>query len=682
MERRAEHESLFEDADFPAKTSSLALSDVTPIFKLQGVISWLRPQEICKSPQLFPPDLTQAHAKQGVLGDCWLLCACTMLLKSKHLMDQVLPQGQPQWGQQGYDGSFLLRFWQRGGWVEVRVDDRLPCIDNKLCFSQCLCPSAFWVALLEKAYAKLHGSYEALWAGQVSEALVDLSGGVAERWSLPSSGEEEEEEVEVEEEEKRGDAPPARRRRRRELRLSEAVREACAVSCSFHRGAPGETGVSEQWQYHALSVLEWTDVQTVSGETECLLRIRNPWGRRCWNGAWTENGTGWNTLELAVSRQLLSSTKPGEFWVNQKEFQEEFDDVTVGYPITSEGHLQSIYTGGVLSHLQQVRGRWVRGESAGGCRNSSSYGSNPKFWLRVAEPAEVVACLLQYDPDERTTAGLKGLMKRDMDAVTTQTGEGGRGQERRHQHAIGLHMWKIEKKHLNLSRTLNKPPCACTHSHAYEREVVMQAQLSAGFHLLIPSTFQQGAQAGFLLRVYCSSPASLSAVRTREAAQPCGSEGEGEWESSSFHGSWTPGVSAGGSRNFPSHRQNPHFLLTVTYDPGATNVRVTLRQNCPESKCQAIGFHIYKVLDDEDGGGPLEGEPVESCVPHCYAQEVSLVCSLRGGDYSIVPSTYQPDLTGHFTLTVARRIHRKVVQSQENLGRAIKEVSHISVMRC
>ena len=54
----------------------------------------------------------------------------------------------------------------------------------------------------------------------------------------------------------------------------------------------------------------------------------------------------------------------------------------------------------------------------------------------------------------------------------------------------------------------------------------------------------------------------------------------------------------------------------------------------------------------------LDQEPVVSCVPHCYTQEVSLACSLRAGAYTIIPSTYQPDLRGHFTLTVARRIHR------------------------
>jgi len=70
---------------------------------------------------------------------------------------------------------------------------------------------------------------------------------------------------------------------------------------------------------------------------------------------------------------------------------------------------------------------------------------------------------------------------------------------------------------------------------------------------------------------------------------------EGEWETISSHGSWSVGSTAGGSRNFATHGHNPLIPLTVSYDPGGNNVRVTLRQNRPENALHAIGFHIYKV---------------------------------------------------------------------------------------
>lgn len=67
---------------------------------------------------------------------------------------QVLPPDQPQWGDSRYRGSFQFRFWQQGHWTEVTIDDLLPCINSTLCFSRCNSPTVFWVALLEKAYAK------------------------------------------------------------------------------------------------------------------------------------------------------------------------------------------------------------------------------------------------------------------------------------------------------------------------------------------------------------------------------------------------------------------------------------------------------------------------------------------------------------------------------------------------
>lgn len=655
-----EGQVLFEDLDFPSDDTSLFSDGSTPIARLQGNITWRRPQEICQSPSLFPDDISLGHAKQGLLGDCWFLCACTVLLNNRHSLNKVFPPDQPQWGDSRYGGSFQFRFWQQGHWTEVTIDDRLPCVNSTLCFSRCHSPTAFWVALLEKAYAKLHGSYEQLWAGQVSEALVDLTGGLAERWNLGET---------TSENEKRAQLDSDRvRRRRLDLNLLYPVKDGCMLSCSTHSSPEG---TSELDQYHALNVMEWLDVRTVSGGEVRLLRIRNPWGRCCWGGTWIRSGAGWTSIDPACAMDLQGRITEGEFWLDESEFLSQFDDVTVGYPISEEGQLKSIYTGNLLTHTHQLAGRWIKGHSAGGCRNSSSYSNNPKFWLKVCEKGEVLVSLLQH------------RKWRKKEQYAQMPIDDSKNTKHQHYQAIALHMWKVEKKRFNLSRLLNKPPCASTHCHAYEREVVLQGQLEPGYYLLIPSTFLPGAEARYLIRVFSSSSTSLSALKTPAPSLPLTTDGE--WETTYFRGSWVVGTNAGGSRNFLSHWQNPRFPFTVCDDPALTsgdNVRITLHQSCPETDLHPIGFHIYKVPAGlSEVTLPRDENPVASCVPHCYIQDVSLSCCLPPGSYAVVPSTYQPDCSGNFTLTLARRIHRKVMQSQERLGRAIQEVSHISVMQ-
>ncbi|XP_039930149.1 calpain-10 isoform X3 [Hirundo rustica] len=544
---------LYTDPTFPASDTSIFFDYCTPLAQFRGEISWLRPKDICSSPRLFSNNLQDVPVKQGILGDCWFLCACVALQKSKYLLEKVIPPGQPSWTDESYQGCFTCRVWQFGHWVEVTIDDRLPCLGGKLCFSQCQKEDLFWLPLLEKAYAKVHGSYEQLWAGQVADALVDLTGGIAERWTLKGPGKSVEKE-------KTG------------MVLEKAVfrrlmnlKEQCVISCSVLNS---RQGASELGEFHAFIVIDTLNLSEVSGKEIFLLRIRNPWGRRCWKGPWCEGGPGWNQLDPVVASELLSQIQEGEFWVDEEEFFREFDEITVGFPVNEEGQLQSLYTEKVLYHSQNLFGSWVRGQSAGGCRNNSSFPTNPKFWLRVCESSEVCIALLQKCRKYSTDwAG------RIQNPSLTE------GIQGKNYQAVGLHVWKVEKKRFNLPKTLSAPPVV---------------------------------------------------------------------------------------------------------GPGKSNVKVTLRQHCLDSKCCPIGFHIFQVPNSSwkpQTTSFLHLEPLVSCVPHCYSQEVSRLCRLPAGSYVIIPSTYLPNTEGNFTVVIATKIDRKRIHSHETLGQVLQEVSFTTVMK-
>jgi len=63
------------------------------------------------------------------------------------------------------------------------------------------------------------------------------------------------------------------------------------------------------------------------------------------------SGLGWSSVDPVSALDLQARVAEGEFWLDETEFLSQFDDVTVGYPISDEGHLKSIYTGNSLFNL-------------------------------------------------------------------------------------------------------------------------------------------------------------------------------------------------------------------------------------------------------------------------------------------------------------------------------------------
>lgn len=167
---------LFEDPDFPATQSSVFYHQTPPF-----TFTWKRPKELTNYP-VFLDDaiLFNSHnffdINPGKLGDRWLVSTIASLTLTKGLFYRVVPADQ-SFDPDNYCGLFRFRLWWHDEWKEVVIDDRLPTVNNKLVFIQSTKGDTFWASLLEKAYAKLHGSYEALKYGSTIEGLSDFTGG-------------------------------------------------------------------------------------------------------------------------------------------------------------------------------------------------------------------------------------------------------------------------------------------------------------------------------------------------------------------------------------------------------------------------------------------------------------------------------------------------------------------------
>uniref|UniRef100_A0A4W5RM83 Calpain-1 catalytic subunit n=1 Tax=Hucho hucho TaxID=62062 RepID=A0A4W5RM83_9TELE len=383
--------SLFEDSLFPCAASSLGFNELGPrSSKTQGV-RWKRPPEICTRPQFIMDGATRTDICQGALGDCWLLAAIASLTLNDNLLHRVVPHGQDFGGQ--YAGIFHFQFWQYGEWVEVVIDDRLPVKDGKLLFVHSAEGGEFWSALLEKAYAKLNGCYEALSGGSTSEGFEDFTGGVTEMFEL--------------------------RKAPSDLYsiISRAVERGSLLGCSIDiTGSHDMEAVTfkKLVKGHAYSL---TGVEEVvyRGNMTKLVRIRNPWGEIEWTGAWSDNSREWEGVDRSVRGRLQNCSEDGEFWMSFSDFLLEFTRLEI-CNLTADA-LEATQQKKWSSAVYQ--GEWRSGSTAGGCRNfPATFWINPQFKVALQHPdtagqsdCSFLVALMQKDRRKKRKEG------KDMETI-------------------------------------------------------------------------------------------------------------------------------------------------------------------------------------------------------------------------------------------------------------------------
>lgn len=201
-----------------------------------------------------------------------------------------------------------------------------------------------WISLLEKAYAKLHKSYEALNGGNPMQALLDCTGGSVKKIVFG--------------EHFVNDAYSPRIAKlwkktllyyKRNFVLCCRIRE---LNTSHNILTP--SGILRNRLYTIIMLKE-------VGEDLKFVKLKNPWGQGKWKGEWGNDDSKWDdnhqvesALKMDPNADFNRSGTDGTFWMVWEDFINTFNELFVTrIPPDS-------------FHQYTVRGEWMAGSTAAG----------------------------------------------------------------------------------------------------------------------------------------------------------------------------------------------------------------------------------------------------------------------------------------------------------------------------
>ncbi|XP_049336034.1 calpain-1 catalytic subunit [Astyanax mexicanus] len=448
------------DSTFPPNESSIGPGLLSP--EDMKKVEWIRPTKMMSDPYLIVDGESRFDFAQGDLGNCWFLCAIGAITSQSEIMDQIIPAGQSF--TKDYAGIFHFRFWRFGKWIDVVIDDKLPTIDGDLIFVHCKTRNEFWPALLEKAYAKVCGSYADMGGGFVSEALADFTGGVhmtlfpeyeelPEMWRL----------------------------------MYGASQYSSIMGCGTPQGETSANTVLPNGivEGHAYTVTKVTKLK-VRGQKVRLVRVLNPWGRGEWVGDWSDNSPLWKSVSPEDRAKWLGSKNDGEFWMSLEDFCSSFVSVDVCCltPAFLDGSSPESWT------TNKYEGCWDERTAGGSMENKQSFWMNPQYQVKI--PA------LQEEEEEEPRPNLQVSLMQKPDNRHRRLV--------RHCH-IGFCVFTIppemkDQKVFPASFFSSNAPVTRSQRSSDTREVMQSFRMKPGRYLIVPFTSTPKDTTSFILTVY------------------------------------------------------------------------------------------------------------------------------------------------------------------------------------
>jgi hypothetical protein len=513
---------LFEDPEFACTNAMLF-----PREESGEEVEWKRPSELNPAAQLFVGGVEGGDVVQGELGDCFFLGALSMVAVRPSLLEKCIAKAAPD------VGVYVFRFYKYGKWHEVMIDDRLPTVHDKLIYARCKSDEEYWVPLIEKAYAKLHQGYFNLDGGSVQNAMVDLTGGASEK--IIVGGEATDTKLE---------------RDNLWQKFLQADREEWLMGCAMTgEGATESDTGSGILLNHAYGVMRAVDF-----EGNRLLRVRNPWGKGEWTGAWSDGAAEWTPAREAALEQTQADD--GTFFIEFSDFIEQYNKFYICRLYDDETGEKWLWN--------QCQGAW-QGDMTGGSVRCPTWTNNPQFSIATDTPdTQVFISLTQ--PEVL-------LSEKEKNPQKTMA-------------RMGFVLLRVQGANVR-KRDLRAEDIVYQSPYVPNREIAAEVTLEPEeSYVIVPTCLEAGEEGHFVLTVY--SEHTIALKDTLDIVDNV-SQDSGEWNKAT--GSDTP--------NGPNWRNLKQFSLHLQAAPGISgkipvSLQLKNKNAATATVLPAMGMYVFQ----------------------------------------------------------------------------------------
>lgn len=295
------------DPDFPPAEKSIHTLAKNPL-PVKAVF-WRRPDDFIPGGNYHMfAGISPQDVKQGALGDCWFACALSALAEFPPIIQRMFETKT-----KNAAGILRLKFFSENDDAPtvVTMDDLMPCKYNGLSpiFSRNASTDEpdtkeyeIWVSVLEKAYAKLNGTYFDLISGSPTDAFSDLTGAPCEDYDLED---------------------PRVMKLVKNGKLWDRLKNWDTWSSVMAAGITGQAKTKGLVSGHAYALVQAKEALGIK-----LVQLRNPWGNFEWGGDWSDNSPLW-TNQTVQAFNAKFDPDDGMFYMSYEDFLKNFDNINV-----------------------------------------------------------------------------------------------------------------------------------------------------------------------------------------------------------------------------------------------------------------------------------------------------------------------------------------------------------------